>query len=114
MQGVPALDNWSGAFDFVPVEDVALGVCGETVCSVDARQQGLPQSRFVHYCSVDKILVGEIGSYLERKYGVMLRAMDVDSWLEAAREAGLSAAMESLVTATLTEKKHHLLLSLSQ
>ncbi|GFG06092.1 nonribosomal peptide synthetase 14 [Aspergillus udagawae] len=114
VQGVPALDNWSGAFDFVPVEDVALGVCGEMVRSVDALEQGLASPRYVHHCGAEKIPVGDIGSYLERKHGVTLREMDVDSWLDAARAAGLSAAMESLVTATLTEKDHHLLPSLSR
>ncbi|RHZ63428.1 uncharacterized protein CDV56_104935 [Aspergillus thermomutatus] len=118
IQSVPTLDNWSGSFDFVPVEDVALGVCGEVVRSVDALESSTAAGpllpRFVHHCGAEKIPVGDIGIYLERKYGVALRALDVDSWLDAACAAGLSAAMESLVTATLKEKDHHLLPSLSQ
>ncbi|KAL1976856.1 hypothetical protein VTN31DRAFT_3138 [Thermomyces dupontii] len=118
IQGVPVLENWSGSFDFVPVEDVALRVCEELVRSIDAfaRPDTPAESmlRFVHHCGAEKIPVGDIGVYLEKKHGVMLRSIDIGSWLNAARAAGLPAAMENLVTATLTEKGHHVLPSLSQ
>lgn len=118
IQGVPVLENWSGCFDFVPVEDVVLGVCEDVIRSIDGSAQvgttTEPLLRFVHHCGAEKIPVSEIGNYLERKHGVTLRSMDINSWLHAARTAGLSAAMESLVTTTLTVKDHHVLPSLSE
>ncbi|KAL6232485.1 hypothetical protein BDW75DRAFT_242951 [Aspergillus navahoensis] len=110
-QALPTLDNWSGAFDFVPVEDVAHGICEEALRRVDAPA---PLPRFIHHCAAEKIKVCEIASYLERSHGVSLQTLDVNSWLDAARAVGLSGALESLVVATFKEEGDHLLPSLSR
>ncbi|KAA8649476.1 putative Nonribosomal peptide synthetase [Aspergillus tanneri] len=119
IRAVPTTENWTGYFDFVAVEDVAAKICQEVFCSLDESKKSTDgatpkQPQIFHHCGDEKIPVGGIQKYLEDQNGLSLRTVDVDSWLDAARNAGLSGVLESLVTATLKNPEGCIIRSLSR
>ncbi|RAL10690.1 acetyl-CoA synthetase-like protein [Aspergillus homomorphus CBS 101889] len=107
---VPALGNWTGFLDFVSVTDVARDITQAGFRSLDARRNGPQMSdapSFHHHCSTSPVPVGQFREYLEERYGVSLRTVDADTWLERAREEGLSGLLEGVVAAALTDPQPH-------
>ncbi|KAL4954420.1 hypothetical protein BDW69DRAFT_183550 [Aspergillus filifer] len=109
---LPTLDSWGGSFDFVPVEDVAAGICESVPTTTGAGLE--PKLQFIHHCSDEKVPVSEIGAYLEKTHGVELKTVDVEEWLEGARKAGLSGALDDLVMATFQGSERHFMPSLAE
>ncbi|RMD44214.1 hypothetical protein DV735_g784, partial [Chaetothyriales sp. CBS 134920] len=94
---VPSTDDWTGAFDFVPVTDVATGICNQLQAAAPSDGAIL----ILHHCGDEKIPVGELKAFLERQQGCQLCTVDVDAWMEEARQANLPEALYSLIGATL-------------
>lgn len=95
---VPTTDGWTGAFDFVPVADVATGICN----AIFNREGTMPgRVHILHHCGDEKIPVSDIKAFLEHQFGVELRTVDVDTWMEEAHQANLPGVLESLIGATL-------------
>lgn len=95
---VPTTDGWTGAFDFVPVADVATGICNAILKREDTVSGLL---HFLHHCGDEKIHVGDLKTFLEHRFGVELRTVDVDTWMKEARQTDLPEVLESLIGATL-------------
>ncbi|KAG0156871.1 hypothetical protein PDIDSM_4053 [Penicillium digitatum] len=95
---VPTTDGWAGGFDFVPVADVATGICNAILKREDTVSDRL---QILHHCGDVKIPVGDLKTFLEHRFGVELRIVDVDTWMEEARQSDLPEALESLIGATL-------------
>ncbi|KAL4965419.1 acetyl-CoA synthetase-like protein [Aspergillus stella-maris] len=109
---LPTLDSWGGFFDFVPVEDVAAGICQSVPVTAGADLQ--PKLQFIHHCADEKVPVAEIGAYFQKTHDVELNTVDVGEWLESARKAGLSGALDDLVTATFQGSERHFMPSLAK
>lgn len=51
-----------------------------------------------HHCAEEKIEVGGIREWVERKYGVEVALVGLDRWLELAREnAGMDGMVEAMI-----------------
>ena len=93
MQSLPEISNWSGSFDFVPVEQVA----DEIAASIHESRSSVPVYR--HHCGDRKISVSELPAHLEAEIGAKMEMVGVDEWLARARSTGLDET-----TALLVEK----------
>ncbi|EEU43643.1 uncharacterized protein NECHADRAFT_70660 [Fusarium vanettenii 77-13-4] len=93
MQSLPEISNWNGAFDFVPVEQVA----DEIAASIHESRSSVPVYR--HHCGDQKISVSELPAHLEAEVGAKMEMVGVDEWLVRARNTGLDER-----TALLIEK----------
>lgn len=87
---VPSLQGVLGAFDFIPVENVASGVLAELK---ERSSRGCV--RYVHHCSDRKVLPDQLREYLETTYGGDFASISLVDWIAKARETGLSDLIAS-------------------
>ncbi|PYH49450.1 acetyl-CoA synthetase-like protein [Aspergillus saccharolyticus JOP 1030-1] len=105
---VPALDHWTGFFDFVSVTEVAMDITEAALRSVNDRRETSATSdtpTFHHHSSDHPVPVSEFRDFLEQRFRVPLRTVDPDTWLEHARKEGLSGLLESVMAANLTDPR---------
>lgn len=107
-------ENVVGAWDFVDVEDVARGLVAsavESAATSSSRNGGsgkalgelptiaLAPPRFLNYCADVKVPHGELRGHLEGMAGKPLEHVELEVWLEAARQRGLHPLVHEFFTA---------------
>lgn len=91
---VPETPNLHGYMQFIDVDKVGQGL----VDSLFSSQEG---AKVIHHCSDEKVQVGNLRGYLEKKYNRKLASMGLAEWVQAAETAGLAPAYATMMTEVL-------------
>lgn len=94
--GLPApAEAWKGSFDFVPVDEVALGIVTD---AATGNTGGAVLYR--HHCGATKLPVSQLRSHLEAEHETTLESIALVEWLARALDAGLDDASAALIRST--------------
>ncbi|KAF2773327.1 putative hybrid PKS-NRPS enzyme [Teratosphaeria nubilosa] len=88
-----------GYLDFEKVEHVATDIVRALIDS--ATMEGQPGIRFLHHSSGKRVRPHEFKAYMERESGEMFEEVDLETWIERAREEGLEELIVSYLWAVV-------------
>jgi nucleoside-diphosphate-sugar epimerase len=91
----PRCNYLKGNMQFVDVDEVASGI-------VHSLFAGIQGANVIHHCDDEIICIGELKAYMERRYNRKIQEVELDAWLQAARDAGLSDTFSTLMGEILT------------
>ncbi|WZH45859.1 hybrid pks-nrps protein [Fusarium acuminatum] len=94
---LPDLTSWRGFFDFVPVETVARDISGSI------HEADTDKVVFRHHCGTQKIPIDDLPAHLETELGRKIDMVDVEEWLDRAKNIGLDGVTAALVEKTLKQ-----------
>jgi thioester reductase-like protein len=94
---LPGLTSWRGFFDFVPVETVARDISGSI------HEADTDKVVFRHHCGTQKIPIDDLPAHLETELGRKIDMVDVEEWLDRAKNIGLDGVTAALVEKTLKQ-----------
>ncbi|KAL9039337.1 MAG: hypothetical protein Q9214_004919, partial [Letrouitia sp. 1 TL-2023] len=93
----PETPNLKGYMQFVGVDEVGQGL----VDSLFSTNETVAEARVIHHCSDEKILVSDLKTYLETKYGRKLLSLGLTEWVEQAKTKGLTEQMAMMMLEVL-------------
>ncbi|KAI6762510.1 hypothetical protein HG530_008490 [Fusarium avenaceum] len=94
---LPDLTSWTGFFDFVPVETVARDIASSI------HEAGTDKVVFRYHCGTQKISIDDLPAHLETELGRTIEMVDVEDWLDLAKNIGLDGVTAALVEKTLKQ-----------
>lgn len=94
---LPDLSSWMGFFDFVPIETVARDIASSI------HEASTDKVAFRHHCGTHKILVDDLPAHLETELGRKIEMVDMEEWLDRAKNTGLDGVTAAVVEKTLNQ-----------
>ncbi|EHK49839.1 polyketide synthase [Trichoderma atroviride IMI 206040] len=80
-----------GNLDFVDVEHVAKNIATQALASTISNQMdSSPKASYVNHCSEEKVPIPNLKDYMEKAKGKSFDDLELNDWLQKAREAGLN------------------------
>lgn len=81
----------NGNLDFVDVQHVAKDIATQALASTIANQlDSPPKPSYVNHCSEEKVPIPNLKEYMEKANGKSFNELELNDWLQKAREAGLN------------------------
>lgn len=97
-----------GMFDFIAVEDVAGTIVASALGSAGSKQ-GQGEVGYLHHCSDNKVHPSEFRGCLEEKVGIPVEELEITSWLDKERQAGLEEIIYNYLKSAFRDSQQILL-----
>ncbi|KAL7925223.1 polyketide synthase [Trichoderma austrokoningii] len=78
----------NGSLDFVDVQQVAKDIATQALAST--HEDPLPKASYINHCSEKKVPVPNLREYMQKTKGKSFDELELNVWLQKAREAGLN------------------------
>ncbi|PON22311.1 beta-ketoacyl synthase domain-containing protein [Trichoderma gamsii] len=81
----------TGNLDFVDVQNVAKEIATQALASTSANQMDpSPKTFYINHCNEEKVSIPNLKEYMEKAKGKLFSELELNDWLQKAREAGLN------------------------